>query len=96
MKRCYAEVVPKAWTFNPGEEQLRGKLDLDVYTLRDIWVRTGMSRVFLLNAIHAGELKALDMGGARGHMVFHQDLMDWLDSKRVRAGSAEAIAAATH
>lgn len=71
--------------FSPEDLQLRGKLDLDIYTVRDIVIRTGLVRDTIHHAIRSGGLKAKNFGGARGYIVMKKDLLAYLSGEAIPA-----------
>lgn len=62
------------------DESFRGKLDLDIYNLTDLCRRLDLHRVTLMKAIKDEKLRAIPLGGPAGFRVFHDDVIDWLES----------------
>jgi excisionase family DNA binding protein len=74
------------------DESLRGKLNLDLYSIVDLCKRLDIHKVTLMQAIKLGKLRAIRFGGAAGFRFFHEDVVDWLDGLETMQRKKERIA----
>lgn len=55
-----------------------GKLDLDVYSVKDLAGRLGVKLDTIHNAIKRGDLAALNLGGSAGFRIYKDAVTAWL------------------
>lgn len=71
-----------------------GKLNRDVYSVKELATAVGVHFETVLDAIKKGELAAIKFGGSAGYRIRHQAAVEWLDAlehrhtEEARAGAA--------
>jgi excisionase family DNA binding protein len=63
-----------------GFPSRRGMLDLDVYTIRDVAERLGLTEVTIRTHIKKKKLKAIQFKGAAGSRILRHHIYEWLIS----------------
>jgi excisionase family DNA binding protein len=58
-----------------------GRLDRDVYTIRELAVILDLHPAVLQKAIRQGELQANFIGGSAGYRILHDQVIKWLKSR---------------
>ena len=62
------------------DKSLRGRLDLDIYSINDLCVRLDLHYLTLQKAVKSQALRAIKFGNPAGFRFLHEDVIDWLDS----------------
>jgi excisionase family DNA binding protein len=60
---------------------VKGKLDLDVYTVSDLHERLGFKRQTIQKWIRDGQLRAVNFGGSAGNIVMKEWLMEFINKR---------------